>query len=277
MSVDTLRHKSRAVGRGEGVEWLGRAGLVAQGVVYALIALLAAQVAIDGRDAAASPDKEGALKLVVDQPGGRLLLGLLALGLFGYAAWRLAQAVVDRNNKGDGAKGLAKRAGYAAIGLWYGFLGVLAVQVLLSGGDSSSSGGSEQQTTAGVFDWPLGRELVFAVGAGFLVASGWNVYRAFGGNLDKHLRTHEMSDGAKKAALTAGAIGHSARAVVWALIGIFLVKAAWEFDAQEARGLDGALLEVVQQPFGPLLLGIVALGLFAFAVWCWVQARYRRV
>ena len=65
--------------------------------------------------------------------------------------------------------------------------------------------------------------------------------------------------------------------VVFGLIGLFLVKAAWEFDSKEARGLDGALLELAQQPYGGLLLGAVAVGLLAYAFYCFVQARYRRI
>jgi hypothetical protein len=281
VSVDTLREKGRRAGRGEEVEWLGRTGLVAQGTIYALVAFLALQVAIDGRDAAAQPDKEGALQLVAEQPFGRWLLVALAIGFAAYALWRFAQAFADREAKGSGAKGLAKRGGYLCLGAWYVLLTALTIATLRdsSGSSGSSGGGSgdEQQATAGVFDLPLGRELVFATAGGFLVATGWNVYRALSGKLEKHVRSHELSERARKTALTIGAIGHLARAVVFGLIGIFLARAALEFDPQEARGLDGALLELAQEQHGPAVLAVVAVGLASFALWCWVQARYRDV
>jgi Domain of Unknown Function (DUF1206) len=276
-NVDVLRAEGRRAGRSEQVEWLGRTGLVAQGVIYALVALLALQVAVDGRDASAQPDKEGALQLVADQPFGMVLLALLALGFAAYALWRLAQALVDRAGKGSDAKGLGKRFGYLCLGSWYAGLTVLTVSIL-AGPDGSSSGApDEQQATAGVFDLPLGRELVLAAALGFLVAAGWNVYRALSGKLEEHLKTSEMSDAERTTALAVGAAGHIARGVVFGLIGLFLGKAALDFDPQEARGLDGALLELAQRPYGPLLLGVVAVGLFAYALWCWAQARYRRV
>ena len=282
MSVDTLRHKGRRAAHGEEVEWLGRTGLVAQGAIYALVAFLALQVALDGRDASAQPDKEGALQLVADQPFGRWLLVALALGFSAYALWRLAQAFADRAAKGNGAKGLAKRAGYFCLGAWYVLLTALTISTLRDsgGGSAASNGGAtgdEQQTTAGVFDLPLGRELVFATAGGFLVAAGWNVYRALSGKLEKHIRTHELSERTRKTAVAIGGVGHLARGFVFGLIGVFLGKAALEFDASEARGLDGALLELAQQPYGPGLLAAVAVGLAAFALWCWVQARYRDV
>jgi hypothetical protein len=281
VSVDTLTHKGRRAAHGEGAEWLGRTGLVAQGVIYALVGVLALQVAIDGRDAAAQPDKEGALHLIAEQPFGTVLLGALALGFAAYALWRLAQAIGDREHKGSGAKGLAKRFGYLCLAVWYVALTALAVSTLRDSGGGGSSGGSgsqsERQTTAGVFDQPLGRELVYAAAGGFLIAAGWNVYRALSGKLEKHLRTHELGDGARKTVLSIGAVGHLARGAVFGLIGLFLGKAALEYDPSEARGLDGALYELARQPYGPALLAGVAVGLTAYALWCWAQARYRNV
>ena len=257
-----------------GVEWLGRAGLVAQGTIYALIALLAIEVALGGRDTTHRPDKEGALRLVADQPAGGWLLGLLAVGFGAYALWRLSQALFDRDHKGSDAKGLATRVGFFCLGAWYAVLAVLAVKFMLG---SEGAGTNEQKTTAGVFGWPLGRELVFAVAAGLFVAAGWNVFRALSGKLEKCVQTNKMSDRERTTVLAIGGVGYLARGAVFALIGAFFAKAALEYDAKQARGLDGALLELTQQPYGRLILGGVAVGLAAFALWCLAQARYRRV
>jgi hypothetical protein len=258
------------------VEPLGRAGLVAKAVLYAVIALLAFKVARGGREEA--PDKEGALQAIAGQPFGRGLLALLALGLAGYALWRLAQAVFDRENAGDGVKGLAKRGGQLARATWWGILCGLTVSTLVEGKSKGGGGGSsEQQATAGVFEWTLGRELVYAVGLAFLVAAGFNFWRGVTCRFNKKLKTGEMSDAEEAAATGVGFAGHVARGIVFALIALFLLRAAWEFDAKEARGLDGALLEVAQAPWGGLLLSGVAAGLLCYALYCLVQARYRRV
>jgi len=273
-TADTLRDGKRRAAQSDGVEWLGRTGLVAQGVIYSLIALLAIQVALDGRDSGAEPDKQGALRLVADQPAGGWLLGALAIGFAAYALWRLTQALLDRDHKGGDAKGLAKRFGYFCLGAWYAALAFLAVKVMVG---ATATGGDEQKTTAGVFGWPLGRELVFAVAAGFFVAAGWNVFRALSGKLEKHLRTHQMSERERTTVLAVGGVGHLARGAVFGLIGAFFFKAALESDAKEARGLDGALLELTQHPYGRLILGGVAVGLASYGLWCVAQARYRRV
>ena len=124
-----------------------RVGLVAKGVLYAVVAILAVNVALGGRDE--SPDRHGALHAIAEQPFGQGLLILLAAGLAGYALWRLAQAIFDRDLEGEGPKGLAKRGAALAKALWYGALCVLTVSTIF-GEESGSS--NEQKTTAGVFD-----------------------------------------------------------------------------------------------------------------------------
>ena len=272
MSTGTIAAKGRRAGQSPWVERLGRLGLVAKGVLYAVIGILAVNVALGGREE--SPDKGGALRTIADQPFGKGLLILLALGLAGYAAWRLAQAILDRDNEGEGAKGLAKRAGALAKAGWYGTLCALTVSTLVGGG---SGGGSEQQTTAGVFDRPGGRYLVYAAGLAFVAAAVFNGYRAVTCKFNKKLKTGEMGDAEEAAATGVGILGHLARMTVFALIGAFLLEAAWTFDPKEARGLDGALLELSQEPYGGLLLGAVAVGLLCYALYCFVQARYRRI
>jgi hypothetical protein len=162
-TAGTVREEGRRAGRSDEVGWLGRTRLVAQGAIYLLVALLASQVALFGGDSSRSPDKDGALRLVADQPAGRWLLGALAFGFAAYALWRFAQALVDRSGKGNDAKALAKRFGYLCVGAWYALLAVLATKTMLG---SPGTSGDEQERTAGVFGLPLGRELVLAVAAG---------------------------------------------------------------------------------------------------------------
>ncbi len=264
--------KGRRAGQSPWVERLGRAGLVAKGVLYAVIGIIAIQVALGADEK--NPDKNGALRTIAQQPFGKALLVLLALGLAGYALWRLAQAILDRDSEGEGAKGLAKRAGNLAKGGWYGVLCVLTVSTLVGSG---GGGGNEQQTTAGIFERPFGRYVVYAAGLAFVAAALFNAWRAITCKFNKKLKTGEMGDAEETAATGLGIIGHLARFVVFGLVGLFLLRAAWEFDPKKARGLDGALLEVSQQPYGRFLLGAVAIGLMAYALYCFAEARYRRI
>jgi hypothetical protein len=274
-TTGTIAAKGRRAGKSPWVEGLGRAGLVAKGVLYAVIAILAIKVAVGARGD--DPDKEGALRTIAVQPFGKVLLAILAVGLAGYAAWRLAQGLLDRDAEGERAKGLAKRAGNVAKGVWYGGLCTLTV-LKIAGAESESGGGTqEDRATSGVLGLPLGRYLVYAAAAGFVAAALFNGYRAVTCSFRKKLETHKMSETEEAAATGVGVIGHLARFVVFGLIGAFLAKAAWEFDPQEAAGLDTALYEVARQPYGGFLLGSLAVGLLAYALYCFVQARYRDV
>jgi hypothetical protein len=275
-STGTIAAKGRRAGQSPWVERLGRAGLVAKGVLYAVIGILAIKVAVGARGE--DPNKDGALRTIAAQPLGKFLLAILALGLAGYAAWRLAQGLLDRDAEGERAKALAKRAGNVAKGAWYCGLCVLTVLKIVGAESESGGGGAqEDQATAGVLGLPFGRYLVFAAAAGFVAAALFNGYRAVTCNFRKKLETEKMTEAEETAATGVGVVGHLARFVVFGLIGAFLAKAAWEFDPQEAAGLDAALYEVARQPYGGFLLGSLAVGLIAYAVYCFVQARYRDV
>jgi multisubunit Na+/H+ antiporter MnhB subunit len=157
--------------------------------------------------------------------------------------------------------------------LIYSALCVTAVSVLMG----ASGETNEREETAHVLDWPGGRWIVGAVGAGFAVAALWNFYRGVTRKFMKDMNTPAMSQLEQKLVTVAGVAGVVARGVVFALIGIFLTKAAIEYDPEEAIGIDGALRKLAAQDHGRFLLGLVAAGLLSFGIFCLFQARYRRV
>lgn len=263
----------KTVARGRWVERAGRVGLIAKGISFALVGVLALDVAFDG--GGSTPDRQGALRRIAEGGIGRAALIALAIGFAGYAAWRLAQALFDRGGEGDDPPGLAKRAlafGMAAI---YVALTATAVSILADAG--GASGNEEDKWTARVLDLPAGRWLVAAAGLVILGVGLFNGWRAFTGGFEKHLETWEISDAERPLVLTVGFLGHAARMLVFGLIGLFLVKAALDERARETVGFDGALQHVAQQSYGRLLLGLLAAGVFAYGLFCFVEARYRRV
>jgi hypothetical protein len=269
--MSNARYAVRSVARSEEIGWLGRIGLVAMGVSYGLVAALAIMLAL-GRGGNAE-DRGGALQTIAQDGFGRVVVFLLAIGFGGYAIWRFAEAIFDRGGRGRRPKGLAKRAGSFGKGLIYTGLCVVAVAVLMG----ASGNSNEQQETAYVLEWPGGRYAVGAVGAGFGIAALWNVFRALSGRFRKELDTGAMGAAEEKLVAIVAVVGLLARGVVFGLIGIFLFKAALEYDPGEAIGLDGALRKLAAQDYGGLLLGLVAAGLLAYGVFCLFEARYRRV
>jgi hypothetical protein len=275
-AAQRIRTTGRSVGHGDWTERAGRVGLVAKGVSYALIGILAIQIPLGQGGQAA--DRQGALRQLATEDWGPAALIALAVGFACYAVWRLIEAVVDRQREGHDAKGLAKRARSLGLGVLYAASAAAALALVRSGSSrAGGAAGDEKQETARVLDWPAGRWIVLAVALGFLADGLYNVYRGVTTKFRERLKTQEMSQGVERAAVGSGVLGHLARGVVFALVGVFLAKAAIEYDPSEAVGIDGALLKLVQHDQGPLLLGLVAAGLIAYALYCLVEARYRKI
>jgi hypothetical protein len=251
---------------------LSRAGFVARGLVYAIVGVLAIDLATG--HGGKITDQQGALKTVEHQPFGHFLLALLAVGLGGYALWRLFRGVLGRGP--EGADSGLERLGSLVSGLTYALMCAIAVGLLM-GSSSSGSSGNTKQTASGVFSWPGGRWIVLAAG---IVTLGVALYQFVRGIRKKFLdddKTEQMGHATKTWITRAGMVGHIARAVVFALVGTFLVRAAIDYRANEAIGLDGALAKLYDRPFGPWLLGAVAAGLVAFGIFSITEARYRRI
>jgi hypothetical protein len=270
-TAQEARYAARSAAKSEPIGWLGRVGLVAMGVSYGLVAVLAIQLAL--RQGGEAEDRGGALQTIARDGFGRIAVFLLAIGFAGYAIWRLAEAFFDRGGEGKRPKGLAKRAGYLGRAFIYTVLCATAVAVLLG----SSGERNEKEETARVLDWPAGRWIVGAIGVGFAVAAAWNFFRGVTRRFEDELKTGEMTAFEERLVTVVGFAGVVARGIVFGLIGLFLIKAAVQYDPQEAIGLDGALQKLLEQDYGRVLLGVVAGGLLAFGVFCLLQARYRRV
>jgi Domain of Unknown Function (DUF1206) len=272
--VAETTYEARKAAQSPWARGLARWGLISKGALYLLVGGIAMNVAIGG--AGRLEDRKGALAAAAEGWLGRLLVAVIAVGLAGYAFWRLAEALLGRPLEGGEEEGWAKRLGLVARGLWY--LGLCGIALaVLAGANEQGGSRQEDRVTARVLELPLGRWIVAAVGLGILGAAGFNVWRGVTASFRKNLKLRKLGDMEDRAFTIIGGIGYVARGVVFGLIGLFLVRAAYQYDPKEAVGLDGALSEVVQQPYGTTLLGIVAGGLIAYGLFCFVEARYREV
>ena len=265
--------------RGSGwYAWLARGGLLAKGASYALVAVLAIGVAVGTGGATTS--RQGALETLAQETWGKVVLVLLGVGFAAYAVWRFIQAFAERDED-DGEKGTVKkwgkRAGYIGRGLIYASLTFTTVKLLVGAGGQQSQSAKAQQTTATVLDWPGGRWIVGIGGLCLIGAGFWNAYRGLKKKFEDKWRTGETSETERTWGGRAGLAGHLARAVVFTLIGIFIIKAALDYNPNEAIGIDGALQKLADAAYGPYLLGLTAAGLLCYAFYCLVDARYRDV
>jgi hypothetical protein len=251
--------------------WLSRAGFVARGVIYGIIGMLALKLALGA--GGETTDQEGAMRTVASQPLGEALLALLAAGLAGYALWRLTRAALGRGPEGSDSG--IDRIGALGSGLVYAGLCLVAVKILL--GARSAAANSPDATTSDVLGWPAGRSLVVLAGLVLIGVGAYQLRRGVTRDFLHDSKTEEMRPSVRRWITLIGTVGHLARAVVFGLVGVFLVDAAAEYEPRKAVGLDGALATLQQQSHGQVLLGIVAAGLVAFAAYSVSDARYRRI
>jgi len=162
----------------------------------------------------------------------------------------------------------------------YAALCVMCTAIVAGAHGAAQSGGGgkgETRATRIALEQPAGRYFVIAVGTGIVVGALVLAYFALSGKFRKELKEGQM-DNTERGWFTAlGVTGYLTRAVVFGLAGFFVARAAWQYDPKEAVGLDGALEKVVRADYGPALLVCTAAGLLAYALFCLVEARYRKV
>jgi hypothetical protein len=253
------------------IERFARVGFAAKAILYAIVGGLALRAAIGagGR----TTGSQGALETLVRQDWGAIALVVMALGLFGYAAWRITEAILDPERKGHDAKGIALRVSYAARGLFHAALGVQAIR--LATGDAGSGDQSAESLTANVMQAPMGPWLVGAAGLCIAGYGLYQLYRAWKAKLSRQLDLSRLSQEAGSWVIKVCRLGIGARGVVFAVIGGFLVRAGLDRNSSQAADTGEALSAIGQQPLGTWLLALVATGLIAYAVYEAVQARYR--
>lgn len=242
-----------------------------------MAAALAVQIA---SGAGGRADRQGALKSLADEPFGHALVVILAAGFATYALWRFAKAAAgagEGTGRENGAKGVAKRLADVGRGAIYvGFL-YTAIRLLTSG---KAGGGSDQEAktwSARLMAHDAGQWVVLVAGTVVIVVGAVLIVRAFAQKFEDHLDERQMNRWERDWLPRLGVVGYSARGVVAALIGAFVIQAAITFDPKKAVGVDGALKRLAGEPYGPFLLALVALGLLSFGVFSFVEARWRKV
>ena len=257
---------------GDKFEFVGRAGWIAKGIVYGLVGVLFLGISVTGSGQEAN--QAGAVEKISEGPFGGALLVALAVGLSLYALWRLFTVILP----GDWTGGaLLHRLGYAVSAAVYISLLWTTIGFIRRGYSASSSAEDRrvEQLVKAVLDVPLGRLAVVIAGlvaigiGGYFVRKGWT----------KSFRS-EMTcdDGHEGTAIDRlGLIGWAARGASMAIIGAFLIQAAWTYDAEKAAGFDDSMRQLVSHPLGALLAGLVGAGFIAYAAFVILSSRHRNL
>ncbi|CAN5911929.1 hypothetical protein BH11MYX3_BH11MYX3_38930 [soil metagenome] len=255
------------------IERLARVGFAAKGVLYLTIGALAASAAI-GHGGKSVNDSRGAMGDLLGTQLGRPLLAVIAIGLFGYALWRIIEGFTDPEHRGRDAKGIAMRIGFVINGLIHlALAGTAASLALWSRG--GGHGSQAKHWTGRALEMPGGVYLVYAGAAGVLGYGIYQLYRAWKAKLDKQLRLGELSSGTRRAVIAISRFGIAARALVFGTIGVLLGRAAMHENPREAGGIRESMRELGSLGKWPFF--VLAVGLGAYGIYQLIAARYRRV
>ena len=277
-----VRHDpvGRLAGEHPAIVKLGRAGWLAKGVVYLLAGGLALLVVgrsfgwSNANTAAKEASPTGAIKEVAQSRGGPLLLVVLAIGMFLYAAWRLATALLPGSTD---AEGWATRLGYGVSAIIYTTFGVTAISLARTPAAKADGNQTVSDMTSRLMQNTTGRWLIGIAGAVVIGAGLYHIVKGLEADVTDDINMSGMSTQRARWTRRLGAAGEIGRGIAIGLIGFFLLRAAVTYIAAEATGLDGALRRLALESWGVLLVAIVGLGLIAYGLFCVVTFTRRRL
>jgi hypothetical protein len=268
-NVEERAHRlGRWARRDDWSDRIGRVGMVTYGLVHLVVAALALELALGQHGQ--NPSAKGAMATLAQQSYGVVILWLIAIGMFLLVAWRAVQTMAAFTEL-DGREAWGTAAVRVGTGVVFGYLGYLALLYALGTGSSTSG---TQSTTAQLMDATLGRWLVgllglviIGFGVGLVV---WGATGRFMKILDREGR-HGTSGRAYR---VIGTVGHAAKGVAFAIVGVLVGYAALTHDPRKSGGLDQALHAVLREPYGPLLLFVIAGGIACYGFFCFARARH---
>lgn len=253
---------------------MARTGFVAKGVVYGIIGILTFKAAFDMGGQKAG--QLAVLEFLEKQTFGNILLILMALGLACYAAWRFIQAVKDPENIGDDKKGKAKRVAFFCSGLLYLGFGVIAA-LKAFGSSSAASGSSGSAQKSSFLASETGLWIIGIVGVGVIVAGIFQFVKAYKNDYYKKLGLAALNEKKKRDSIKKTAqFGLASRGVILLIIGFFAIQAAVNSNPSQIKTTQEAFAVIQETSYGAWLMGLVAAGMVAYAVYMFIMAKYRR-
>jgi hypothetical protein len=253
------------------LKWGARAGYAARGAVYIVVGSFAVLAAVGTGGA---ENTQGALRKLFDQPLGGVLLVIVGLGLLAFAMWRAGQAIGDFDRHGSGAKGLAVRFFLFCSGLIHLGLAVFVAGIVFSLGGSEGGGDPTGGWLQWLFGQAWGRWLALALALIPIGVGIAHIVKGFRASYDKYLALDgDLIEIAKPIC----SFGLIARGAIFLVVGGLALYAGGIYDAESAPGLEDALSYIQGLPLGNVLFLLVAAGLVAFALYCFIEAAYRRI
>ncbi|WP_254391777.1 DUF1206 domain-containing protein [Terribacillus sp. DMT04] len=249
----------------------GRVGYMVKGIVYMVIGVLALFSALHlGGETTGTT---GMLEQLSGIPFGNMLLWFIGIGLIGYVSWDAIQAITaPNNNKGSRVKKIVTRINHGVSTILYAGVSLNALSFAAT---NHSWGEHSKSLSEKLLTYPLGTWLVGCVGIIVIIFGVQQVFSGATGSFLRQFNRMEMNKKEKRIALYAGRVGKISRGIVFNIMGSFFIITAIQAKTYQARGIDGALSKIIQQPFGRWMLGVVALGFILYGVYCVIRGRYQ--
>ena len=257
------------------VEKLTRLGYAVKGFLYMAIGFTAIAGALGKSTTPA--DQMGAIASFRKLPYAEPVLWIILIGLVAYSLWGVTRAILDPFHKGSDLKGLLARVGYLISAVTYASFVIPTYELIQGARHPGSSTHTTVQLVSKVMSMPMGRWIVGLIGLAAVAAGLYQIYSAIKMDFDQRFKPYALDDEQKRVATQVGRFGIIARGIVFAIVGGFLVLAAYQANPGSARGFDGAFRFLANQPYGLYLLGIVAAGLIAFGIYSFMSAAWFRL
>lgn len=243
---------------------LARGGLVASGILHALIGAIAISVSYGLKQRA---DQSGALEAIAATPGGVVLLWVCAISLIGLAIWQWTGPMAWRPEgvAPNRIRDRFKSAGFLAVGL--------ASVVFAVGGRADTAEATRTLSTL-LIEIPGGIFVLIALGVAVGAVGGAFVFRGISRNFREDISPPKGPGGVAIIAL--GMVGHTAKGLALLIVGALFVGSALFSDTSWASGLDGAVRFLADLPTGVWPLYVMAGGLIVHGVYLVARARFMR-
>lgn len=255
---------------------LAQLGFYTKGFLFIVIGMLAVLVALGDRSGELA-NPQGALQRIAVAPYGKWILIIFIIGAVGHGIWNILRGAADVDNAGKNWQGIIKRCLAVGVGFFYLFLAWTTWTIILSAQIEAGNGAIQKTLTAVLLAFPLGALLVALIGLIVIGAGVHECYSGVTGKFQDAFRLRELKGVNRLFFIALGFLSFLARGLIFGLIGYFFIMAAIDANANEAVGIDGALLTLSQSYFGKTILFVTAAGLVCHGILSLYEARYRRI
>ncbi|WP_120519949.1 DUF1206 domain-containing protein [Arthrobacter celericrescens] len=270
-SANKTARTAEAASNSPALETAARAGFAASGVLHVIVGAIAFQLA---RGLNGEADVGGAVAQLAGSPGGPFLLWACFAACAALALWRLGDAIFGGPGPATGTKRLTSRAGAAGQALVFALLSATVLSFALGGGKSNRESASDLTVT--LLRMPFGVVLLLMAGAAIIGVGIFFAVRGARVSFRKDLFL-PGSPVPRRVVLTTGVTGYLSKGCALLLVGVLVIMATVRHQPEQSTGLDGGLKGLREQPYGPYLLGALALGLVCYGCFLILKGKYARM